>query len=319
MRYKNLGKTDVKISEITSGTWGMAEGPWGEFDKAACISAMNIMADLGVNSIDTAPVYGDGVSEETVGEFLKGKQRDKFIVYTKCGINIEVPRGGNRRGAKRDDVIKGCEGSLKRLGTDYIDVLFVHWPDPETPLEETMGGLNFLKEQGKIRFIGLSNHGIPLLEEAMKYGSVDMIQPPFSMVDQSAKDIMVWAHGKGTGSVTYGSIGAGILTGKIRTLPELGERDIRGSFYGSHYKEPGFSKVMELMKSIDKISEARGVPQSQVAINWVAQKEYVLTALIGVRKDSHARENCAAMDWSLNQDEMKILDAEVGRLFGTAS
>ena len=316
MRYKKLGKTDTMVSEITTGTWGLGGGGWGEFDKAASLKALNTMADLGVNMIDTAPVYGDGVSEEIVGEFLKGK-REKIIVATKCGINIDVPRGENRRKAGMDEVIRGCEGSLKRLGTDFIDIFFVHWPDPNTPIEETMGALNKLKEQGKIRHIGMSNFNIELLTETAKYGVVDVLQPPFSMVDQSAKDIMIWAFGQGISSVTYGSIGAGILSGQYRTLPELGERDVRGSFYGKLYKEPGFSKVQELLGAMDKIAADRKVPLIQIAINWVCQKEYVLTALIGVRTEAHAKDNCGAMDWSLSQDELKILDAEVERLFGS--
>ncbi|MCL2093940.1 MAG: aldo/keto reductase [Treponema sp.] len=316
MRFKKLGKTDVMVSEITTGTWGLGGGGWGEFDKAASLKALNTMADLGVNMIDTAPVYGDGVSEEITGEFLKGK-REKIIVSTKCGIDIDAPRGENRRKSTEEVIVRGCEGSLKRLDTDYIDVFFVHWPDPDTPLEITMGALNKLKEQGKIRYIGMSNFNVELLTECTKHGVVDVLQPPFSMVDQSAKDIMVWAHQQGISSVTYGSIGAGILSGQYRSLPELRERDVRGSFYGKLFKEPGFSKVQELLSAMDKIAEARKVPLTQIAINWVCQKEYVLTALIGVRTDAHAKENCAAMDWSLTQDEIKILDAEVERLFGS--
>jgi aryl-alcohol dehydrogenase-like predicted oxidoreductase len=315
MRYKNLGKTQLKVSAITAGTWGVGGKGWGEFDKDTCISALKTMFDLGVNMIDTAPAYGDGIAEEVVREVLAGN-RDKFIISTKCGISIDVPRGQNRKIATQKAVFDGCEGSLRRLGTDYIDILFVHWPDPNTPIEETMTALNSLKEQGKIRYIGLSNFEVSLVEEARKYSVIDALQPPFSMVEQSSKELMAWAHKQGILCMTYGSLGAGLLSGKIRSIPSFGEGDVRNSFYGRYFQEPGFSKAMELMKSIDKIAEARNVPQSHVAINWVAQQDFVLTALIGVRTVAHARENCAAMDWSLTQDELALLDAEVARLFG---
>ena len=316
MRYKNFGTTGLKVSEIGAGTWGVGGRGWGGADRNTCISTLRKMVDLGVNLIDTAPAYGSGAVEEVTGEVLRGI-RDQLIVSTKCGIKLDGPPGA-RRVATKQEVIDGCEASLKRLGTDYIDVLFVHWPDPNTPVEETMTAMNTLKGEGKIRFIGLSNFSIPLLEEARKYAVVDVIQPPFSMVDQSAKETMRWAHERNIMSMTYASLGAGILSGKIRTLTTFGEGDVRGGFY-AFFKEPAFSKVMELMKVIDNISEARNVPQSQIAINWVAQKDFVLTALVGVRTEEHAKENCTAGDWSLSQDEIAILDAEVDRLFGTAA
>jgi len=273
------------------------------------------MVDLGVNLIDTAPAYGDGSSEEVVGEAVRGI-RDKVIISTKCGIKIDAPQGMNRRKSTKEEIINGCEGSLRRLGVDCIDILFVHWPDESTPLEETMTALNKLKEEGKIRHIGLSNFSILQTEEALKFGAIDVIQPPFSMVNQSAKELMLWAHEHNISSMTYGSLGAGILGGKIRTLPDLVQGDVRNFFYGNIFKEPGFSKVMELLKTMDKISAERNVPLAQIAINWVAQKDHVLTALVGVRTDEHARENCAASDWTLSPDETAMLDAEVERLFG---
>ena len=320
MRYKNLRNTDIKISEISAGTWGVGGRGWGGSDKDQCIKALRAMVDLGVNLIDTAPVYGTGLAEEIVGEAFKG-MRDKVIIATKCGIKIDAPRGegaGPRRISNWEEIHAGCEASLKRLGMDYIDVLFIHWPDPNTPLKESMEAMNDLIKQGKLRYIGLSNHSIEMIEEAKKYADIACIQPPFSMVDQSAGDVIRWAAKNNILSMTYGSLGAGILSGKIRELTSFGEGDVRGRFY-SFFNEPGFSRVMELLKTIDKIAESRKVPQAQVAINWVTQKEFVLTALVGVRTEEHAKENCAAMDWSLSPEEMSVLDSEVDRLFGSAS
>jgi aryl-alcohol dehydrogenase-like predicted oxidoreductase len=313
MRYKEFGKDGLKVSEIAIGTWGAGGSGWGGSDKAACISAIHTMFDLGVNLIDTAPVYGRGLAEQVTAEAVKGRRRD-LIISTKCGLRIDAKPGEEMKVATRAEVINGCEASLRRLGTDYIDILFVHWPDKNTPIEETMGAMNTLKEQGKIRYIGLSNFSIPQIEDALKYSAVDIIQPPYSMVDQSARDVMLWCHKNKIASMTYASLGAGILGGKIRALTDFGKGDVRGGFY-DYFREPKFSKVMELLKAMDTIAEKRNVPVSQIAINWVVQKEFVLTALVGVRTDSHAKENCGAADWQLDAGELALLDAEVRRLF----
>jgi aryl-alcohol dehydrogenase-like predicted oxidoreductase len=314
MRYKQLGSKGLKISEAAVGTWGTGGSGWGGSDKGACIAAIHTMIDLGVNLIDTAPVYGMGYAEEVVGEAVRGKRQD-LVISTKCGLRIDAKPGEEMKAASRPEVIKGCEDSLRRLGTDYIDIFFVHWPDKNTPIEETMTAMNALKEQGKIRYIGLSNFSIAQTEEALKYSAVEVIQPPYSMVDQSAKDIMLWCHTKNIASMTYASLGAGILGGKIRSLTDFGKGDVRGGFY-DYFREPKFSKVMELLKVMDGIAAKRKVPLSQIAINWVVQKDYVLTALVGVRTGDHAKENCGAADWRLDADETALLDAEVERLFG---
>jgi aryl-alcohol dehydrogenase-like predicted oxidoreductase len=313
MRYKQFGKDGLSVSEIAIGTWGAGGSGWGGSDKAACISAIHTMIDLGVNLIDTAPVYGMGLAEQVVAEAVKGKRQD-LIISTKCGLKIDAKPGEEMKVATRAEVINGCEASLRRLGTDYIDILFVHWPDKNTPIEETMGAMTTLKEQGKIRCIGLSNFSIPQIEEALKYAAVEIIQPPYSMVDQSAGEIMIWCHKHKIASMTYASLGAGILGGKIRAITDFGKGDVRGGFY-DYFREPKFSKVMELLKVMDKIAEKRNVPVSQIALNWVVQKEYVLTALVGVRTDDHAKENCGAADWQLDAGELALLDAEVKRLF----
>jgi aryl-alcohol dehydrogenase-like predicted oxidoreductase len=254
-----------------------------------------------------------GFAEEVAAEAIKGKRRN-LIVSTKCGLKIDAKPGEEMKVATRAEVINGCEASLRRLGTDYIDILFVHWPDKNTPIEETMEAMNTLKEQGKIRCIGLSNFSIPQIEDALKYSAVEIIQPPYSMVDQSAKEIMLWCHKNNIASMTYASLGAGILGGKIRAITEFDKGDVRGGFY-DYFREPKFSKVMELLKVMDTIAERRRVPVSQVAINWVVQKEFVLTALVGVRTDDHAKENCGAADWQLDAAELALLDDEVNRLF----
>ena len=175
-----------------------------------------------------------------------------------------------------------------------------------------MGALNDLIKAGKIRYIGVSNFSTEQIEEASKYGEISASQPQYSMVNRSQEDLLLWAHKHGIANMTYGSLGAGILTGAIRTLPEFAPDDMRYIFY-DFFVEPKFSKVMELLKVIDGIAAQHGAVPSQVAINWSTQKNFVTTALCGVRNAAEANENCKGMDWQLNIDEMSALDTAIAQ------
>ncbi len=314
MRYKHLQNAGVDVSALAVGTWAIGGARYGEVTEKDSIDAIHYMFDQGVNLIDTAPFYNSGVSEEIVGRAIKGLPRDKIYVATKFGIgfdqgvNAEVPRDGSRK-----NCFKECDDSLKRLDVDYIDFYFVHWPDPNTPFEETMGAMLDLKKQGKIRYLGVSNFDQAMIEECRKTAEIDVIQPPYSMVNQTEKELMKWCAGNGISSFTYGSLGSGILTGAIREIPNWDPADFRFTFY-DFYKEPKFSKCMELLKTLDEISAENGRPLAQIALNWSTQKDYVGTALCGVRNVYEAKENCAAFDWSLTDEEMAKIDAKLAEL-----
>jgi len=311
MRYKTFGKTGLRVSAIGAGTWGMGGNGWDTRDRADLIASLHAMIDGGVNLIDTAPAYGRGMAEEIVGEAIRGL-RDKPIITTKCGMNIDKP-GFAVKKATRGEVIRGCEGSLRRMRLERIDILLLHWPDENTPLRETMEAMQHLKDRGKVRFIGVSNLPAAKMEEASRYAEVAVTQLPYSMVDRSAEPDIAWAHGNGIAAMTYGSMGAGILAGGTRKYTEYAKGDVRGGFYG-FYREPMFSKVMTLLEGMDAIAERRGVPVAQVAVNWAAQKEYVHTALVGARTVAHAQDICSAMRWTLTDDEMRLLDEETNRV-----
>lgn len=313
MRYKTFGATGLEVSAIGAGTWGIGGRGWGGSDRAGSVAALHAMFDLGVNLIDTAPAYTSGYAEEITGEAIKG-MRDKVIVTTKCGMNIDKP-GWAVKTATREEVIRGCEGSLKRMQLDYIDILLLHWPDENTPLQESIEAMEALKQQGKVRFIGVCNLDADKMAEVKKYADITVTQLPLSMVDRSADASLRWAGSNGIATMTYGSLGAGILSGAVRQYTEFDTDDVRGKFY-SFFREPAFSKVMELLKRMDTIAASRGVPVSQVAVNWAIQREYVHTALIGVRTVDHARDNCAAMSWELTHDELVFLDNEIKKLLG---
>lgn len=310
MRKNLFGKTDMNVSQLCIGTWAIGGALWGKVDHDQSIAAIRTMIDQGVNFIDTAPAYNAGASERVVGEAIKGI-RDKVYVATKAGVSfIDNQYIIN---TSHDMVLKQCEQSLRDLNTDYIDLYIVHWPDPTgvVPISETLDAMRKLQDQGKIRHIGVSNFSPEQMKEAMQYADITALQPPFSMVNRTSLREIKWASENGMGTMTYGSLAGGILTGAMRTLPELSYDDTRRTFYYV-YQEPEFGEVMKLLKVLDGIAEAHGnCPLSQVVLNWQSQKEYVSTCIVGVRNPAEALENCAGMSWNLTNEEINIIDKAI--------
>lgn len=312
MRYKHFNNANVDVSLLAVGTWAIGGKNYGQVNRTEAIGAIRKMIENGVNLVDTAPVYGNGAAEMIVGEALEQIARDKVLISTKFGL-VTSAYTGDARDASYKNVMREVESSLRNLRTDYIDFYFIHWPDGNTPIDETMAALENLKKMGKIRFIGVSNFTEEQILEAEKFGKIDVQQPCYSMVDRRFEELMKRGYERGIDSMTYGSMGAGILSGKIRRIPDFAPDDIRMTFY-DYYKEPQFSKIMELLKTMDEIAKDHGKTTAQVAINWIAQKPFVGTALVGVRSKQHAIENCAGMDWELTMEEVKALDSELERL-----
>ena len=310
MRFKRLGKSDLNVSVITVGTWAIGGTGWGDVNRKDSIAAIQTMLDNGVNFIDTAPIYGQGYSEEVVGEAIKGRARDSFQLATKVGLcwGMDAERGWRDNG--RVNIYREVDISLQRLGTDYIDMYLIHWPDGKTPIAETIAALADLKKIGKIRAYGVSNWDEAMIEEGEKTAPIGAIQPPYSMVNRKMEQLMTFSKDRDIGTMTYGSLGAGILTGAIRTPPNWDPRDTRFNFY-DFYKEPKFSKVQNLLSAMDTIADAHGKPLAQVAINWSTQNPLVDTALLGVRNADEALENCKAMEWELTQEEIDFLNKAI--------
>ncbi|MDR1766375.1 MAG: aldo/keto reductase [Lachnospiraceae bacterium] len=301
MRYKKLYGTSEEISVMGLGGWAVGGQNYGPTEDSETIRAIHAALDMGVNFIDTAPDYGQKNSEALIGKAIKDR-RDKVFLTTK------LDRGGGY-----DYAMEQIDKSLERLGVDYVDAYYLHWPDTRVPIEESMSAFRDLQKAGKIRYVGVSNFDIALLEEAQKTVKIQLMQPPFSLVDQRQRERLEWCESHGINIVTYGSLGGGILTGRYRTLPEFDEKDPRITFY-DFFKEPKFSKCMELLAVLDKIAADHKVPVSQVAINWVSQQSFVTTSLMGVTKVPHAKENAAAFDWELSPEELGAIDDEYERV-----
>src|SRR5580765_5074356 len=184
MESREFGSTGVKVSPITLGSWPMSGDRYGAIDDSEAVQTIRRAQDQGITSFDTAPGYGDGHAEETLGAALVGR-RDQTVVTTKCGIVSRDPRTGQPgRNATRASILQEVENSLRRLRTDHLDVYLVHWPDETTPLEETMGALDEIQKAGKTRLVGVSNFDVPLLEECLKFRRLDVVQVGYNLFDR---------------------------------------------------------------------------------------------------------------------------------------
>ncbi len=308
MRYKKLSNTN--ISCLTIGSMGIGAENFNDTVSQEFIESVRMLVEQGVNLIDTAPRYGNGTSEKIVGRAIKNI-RDKVLIASKFGSYKAVGRF-DVRDATYASIMRECENSRLNLGIDCIDIYINHWPDPHTPIEETMAALNQLKAKGAIKYIGFSNCDQALLEEALKYGNVDILQCQFSLASQKNRDLMRWAKSKGIMVMTYGSLGSGILSGNIRTREDIAKKNHLALY--EFFQEPAFSNIMKLMNHLDTIAAKYQVPVSQVAINWSTGQNYVDTAVIGINSPGHALENAQAFQWQLTPEEIETISAEAKRL-----
>lgn len=316
MRYKKLGKSGVDVSTMTIGTWAMGGLGYGSVERGDCIEAVRAMIGQGVNHIDTAWVYGLGESDKVLGEAIKG-MRDKVLITTKCGFRNPADGSGPNYPDCSPEWMSRCfEESLRNLGTDYVDFFLIHVPDTNVPFEVTAECVNKWQREGKVRYLGVSNFGIPEMEKMGQYIDITAVQSGYSMVVRGEEENMIWAKEHNIGVMTHSSLASGLLAGAIRKLPELPDDDIRKLYQYPHFQEPRFSQVMELLKTLDKIAEERNVPVAQVALNWNTQKDFVTTSLCGVRNVKEALENCRSTEWELTAGEMEMIDKAIDETVG---
>ncbi len=304
MRYKKIPKTDMEISVISIGTWVFGGKNWGMVDDEESILTIRAAVDCGINFIDTAPIYGRGRSEQVVGKAINGI-RNKFYVATKCGI--QVTSGGFSFNLRPKTIIKELEDSLKRLKIETVDIYQCHYPDPNTPIEDSLAQMLKLKKQGKIRYIGVSNFDLSLLEEASQVTSIVSLQPQYSLLNRGIeKNILPFCQKQDIGVFAYGPLGSGILTGKYVSPPEFPRDDARSFFY-PYYKQPYWGKIQGLITEIKNIAQKRKRNPAEVALNWVNQQQDISTALVGCRNRKQLQINASAGDWMLTPEELRML------------
>ncbi|MRX45774.1 aldo/keto reductase [Pedobacter puniceum] len=327
MQYRKLGDTDLELPVITFGAWAAGGWMWGGADDQEAIKAMLAAYDEGVSAIDTAPIYGQGHSEVLVGKALKELNRDKVQILTKFGMRWDDNKGdfGFKsvdnfgkdidiyKYAAKESIIKECEDSLKRLGTDYIDLYQIHWPDVTTPIQETMEAVEELIKAGKVRYAGVCNYDVAQMTEAEKYIKLASNQIPYSMVKRDIEQEIVpycLAHDKGI--LAYSPLERGLLTGKMKPGHVFNQGDHRAGIY--FFKDENLVKVDAFLNKIKPLADERNMLVSQIVLRWTLEQPGITIALVGARNAKQAVENAKAARVQLSKEEIKFISTELDKL-----
>ncbi len=303
MKKRKLGNTDLELTTVGFGTWATGGTgwafSWGPQDDEYSVKAIQKAMEMGINWIDTAAVYGLGHAEEVVAKAIEGK-RDKIILATKCSLTWDE----NKRIAgvlKKQSIRNECEQSLKRLNTDYIDLYQIHWPNPQKDIEEGWTELVKLKEEGKIRFAGVSNFNVSQMKKIKKHGPIASLQPPYSMLKRDIeRDILPYCKSENIGVVAYSPLQVGLLTGKFKqdSVKKLDDEDWRKT-KSAHFFEPLYSINLKFVESLKPLAQKYSRTIAQLAIAWVLRREEVTSAIVGARKPSQIEETALAADFEI--------------------
>jgi aryl-alcohol dehydrogenase-like predicted oxidoreductase len=320
MKYRKLANTDLLLSEVTFGAWAAGGWMWGGTERKDAIDAIRVSYSLGVTSIDTAPIYGQGTSEEIVGEAMKGISRHSFQILTKYGMRWDLKRGDfafsskNNSGenidiykyAGKESIIKECEDSLRRLGTDYIDLYQIHWPDSTTPIGESMEAVSRLIEQGKVRHAGVCNYDAAQLAEAEKQITLASDQVPYSMVNRGIeRELVPFCLENYKSILAYSPLERGLLTGKIKPGHTFAPGDHRKEV--SFFKEENLRRTSRFLELLKPLAAEKHLTLGQLVILWTLQQPGITITLVGARNAEQAMENAKAIDSTLSKEEIEII------------
>lgn len=308
---KKLGNSDLALTPLGVGAWAMGGAgwkfSWGDQDDADSVGAIRAALDAGLNWIDTAAVYGLGHSEEVVGEALRGIP-NKPLVFTKCERTWE-PSGQIVPCLKAESIRQECENSLRRLGVDVIDLYQIHWPEPDADIEEGWTEMARLKDEGKVRWIGVSNFSVDQMKRAMKIAPITSLQPPYSLLVRKIEpEILPFAKANNIGVICYSPMRAGLLTGKMtreRALA-LPENDWRSR--DADFQEPKLSRNLQLVELLKKIGAAHGKEPGEVALAWALHNPAITAAIVGLRKADQVKGTAGAMAFRLTAVEVAQLE-----------
>jgi aryl-alcohol dehydrogenase-like predicted oxidoreductase len=318
MEFGPFGRTGLKVSALGFGCWEIG-GTYGRIDESQFERAVAQAVDSGITCFDTAEAYGMGVSEEALARALGGRRND-VVIATKFGVGYEeMP---NRRDSSRERVLASIDKSLQRLHTDHVDIYLVHWPDPNTPLDETMRALDEVVRQGKARLVGVSNFRLAQIEEAMQLRRIDVVQYAWNMFDRRMQaEIFLYCEAQQVAVMAYGSLAYGMLSGTFHPGMSFDENDWRSrggnlgslnlfrTLFGTEHFPHNLAAIEELKRLAAKYSKT--LPQ--FALRWTLSNPVVGTALVGFRTPAEVTENLGALGWEISNADMAEIDAILAR------
>jgi aryl-alcohol dehydrogenase-like predicted oxidoreductase len=305
--FVEVPTTQLKISRVALGTWAMGGWMWGGTDQRESIATIRAALDQGMNLIDTAPVYGFGVSEEIVGEALEGV-RAQAVIATKTGI--EWRDGKVYRNATRARIMQEVDDSLRRLRTDYIDIYQVHWPDPKVPVEETAEAMRSLYEAGKIRAIGVSNFSVEQMERFRQVAPLHVLQPPYNLFERAIEtDILPYARAHEIVTLGYGALCRGLLSGRMRPDTTFDGDDLRR--VDPKFQAPRFAEYLDAVRQLDEFAQRRfGRRVIQLAVRWMLDQG-ISVALWGGRRPDQLQAALGVAGWSLQSADREQIESIV--------
>lgn len=312
MQTKQLGISDLYITPIGYGAWAIGGGNWdfgwGPQEDQESIEAIHRALDLGINWIDTAAVYGLGHSEEVVAKALK-ERADLPYIFTKCSM-IWNDKGEIGRSLKADSLRREVEASLRRLQVDVIDLYQIHWPNPDEEIEEGWSTLAKLKDEGKVRYIGVSNFSVEQMRRAEAIAPITSLQPPYSLVKpQVEKEILPFCKEHHIGVIVYAPMQSGLLTGAMTSdrVANMPDNDWRKR--NSEFQEPRLSRNLKLVEVLRQVGQPHGRSPGEVAIAWTLKNPAVTAAIVGGRNAKQVEGTIGAAEFRLNQSESDTIDA----------
>ncbi|MBL8814877.1 MAG: aldo/keto reductase [Planctomyces sp.] len=312
MLFRPFSNTGLSLSVVGLGTWAIGGGDWkfgwGDQDESDAIGAITAAVEKGINWIDTAAIYGEGRSEELVGKALRQiPVAQRPLIATKCG-RVPAGNGEIEKKLKRGSVIAECEGSLKRLGVDCIDLYQLHWPEPDEDIEEAWQTLTDLKQQGKVRYIGVSNHSVQQMQRLQSIHPIVSLQPPYSMIaPEIESEILPWCGANDVSVLCYSPMGKGLLTGSFSRdrVQALSAKDHRSR--DPRFNPPQLDINLRFVSSLQAISDALGWTVAELAIAWTLRRPEVTSAIVGARSAKQIEETVTAGDRVLNPDSINAI------------
>jgi aryl-alcohol dehydrogenase-like predicted oxidoreductase len=318
MEKRPFGRTGLEVSAVGFGCWEIGGG-YGDIEAQDFVRAIGRSLDLGINCFDTAEGYGMGASERALGEAL-GNRRDEAIIVSKFGMAYkDMP---NMRDSSRDRVVTTIDKCLKNLGTDYLDVFLVHWPDRNTPFEETMGALDDIVRDGKVRFVGLSNFKLEEIKQCMAVRRVDVVQYGWNMFDRRMQEeILPYCAEEGVGFMAYGGLSYGLLTGTFTEDHDFGTADWRSrqgnmgaiKVFAALFGPEKFKDNVRAVNELKEVAARYGKSIAQLALRWATSHPAVSTALVGCRNVAEVEDNAGAVGWTISDADLVEIDAIFAR------